>query len=92
MIWCILATANYRFQFFVPFCPSDNWITLGASFQLTLPHFPDIFGEKWPHGKTQFGLFDWSGTEPVVREQSISFHVDRVEEVPIPLKPKEESV
>ena len=82
-LWCVLATANYRFQFFVPFCPSDTWITPGASVQLTLPHFPDVFGDKWPHGKTGFGVFDWSGTEAVVRDQSVSFHVDRVEKVDI---------
>ncbi len=82
-LWCILATANFRFQFFVPFCPSDTWITLGEPVQLTLPHFLDVFGDKWPHGKTEFAVFDWSGAEPVVREQSVSFHVDSVEKVDI---------
>ncbi|MBP6782153.1 MAG: hypothetical protein KA152_00065 [Verrucomicrobiales bacterium] len=88
-LWCILATANYRFQFFVPFCPSDTWITPGEPVELTPPHFPDVFGDKWPHGKTGFGVFDWSGTEPVVREQSVSFNVDSVEKVDI--KPDSEN-
>jgi len=82
-LWCVLATANYRFQFLVPFCPLDTWITPGDSVRLTLPHLPDVFGDTWPHGKTQFSLFDWSGTEAVVREQSISFHVNSLEEVDI---------
>ena len=82
-LWCVLATSNFRFQFFVPFCPSDTWMAPGDSVQLTLSHFPDVFGDEWPHGKTRFGVFDWSGTDAVVREQSVCFHVDRVEKVDI---------
>lgn len=77
-LWCVVATANYRFQFFLPFCPSDAWMMKEKSIQLNLRHFPDVFGDKWPHGKTRFGTFDWSGTEPIVKEQSFSFHVESV--------------
>jgi phage FluMu protein Com len=84
LIWCIVATANYRFQFFVPFCLSDAWMMKEKSVQLTFHHFPDGFGDAWLHGKTRFEIFDWSGTEPVVREQSFSFHVESVKESEIP--------
>ena len=77
-LWCVVATANYRFQFFLPFCPSDAWMMKEKSVQLSLRHFPDVFGDEWQHGKTRFGTFDWSGTEPVVKEQSFSFHVESV--------------
>ncbi len=83
-IWCIIATANYRFQFFVPFCPSDAWMMKGKSAQLNMHHFPDVFGDKWPHGKTCFGNFDWSGKEPIVKEQSFSFHVESIKKNEIP--------
>ena len=77
-IWCIVATANYRFQFFVPFCPADAWMLKAQPVQLSLAHFPDVFGDDWPHGKTRFGLMDWSGTEAVVKETTFSFHVESV--------------
>ena len=82
-IWCVLATANYRFQFFVPFCPKDKWMAPGKDLNITMRNFPDLFGDTWPHGKTKFSILDWSGEEPVVREQSLSFHVESAEEVEI---------
>jgi hypothetical protein len=78
LIWCIVATANYRFQFFVPFCSADAWMLKESSVQLSFHHFPDVFGDDWQHGKTRFGVMDWSGTEPVVKESSFSFHVESV--------------
>ena len=78
-IWCIVATANYRFQFFVPFCPADAWMFKEKTAELNLRHFPDVFGDEWQHGKTRFGVLDWSGSAPVTEEQSFSFHVERVE-------------
>ena len=34
-LWCIVATANYRFQFFVPFCPNDVWLKSGDRITLS---------------------------------------------------------
>jgi len=79
LIWCIVATANYRFQFFVPFCPADNWMLKEQTVQLSFHQFPDVFGDDWPHGKTRFGVMDWASTQPVKSEQSFSFHVERAE-------------
>ncbi|HEV2328586.1 MAG TPA: HNH endonuclease [Verrucomicrobiae bacterium] len=83
-LWCIVATANYRFQFFVPFCPSDAWMMEEKTVQFTLNHFPDVFGDGWPHGKTTFEVMDWSGTEPVIKEFPFSFHVESVVENKLP--------
>jgi len=80
-LWCIVATSNYRFQFFVPFCPSDNWMLKTKTVQITCPHFPVPFDENFQHGPTGFGLLDWAGTEPIVRQQDVIFHVERAEQV-----------
>lgn len=85
-LWCIVATYNFRFQFFVPFCPSDPWGASGK-INLTSMHFPVPFGENWTHGETKFGVEDWSGTERIVRNVSFGMHVDSVEEVPLTQKP-----
>jgi hypothetical protein len=83
-IWLVIGTANFRFQFFLPFSPSDAWMLGQMPVELTVPHFPDIFGESWPHGRTKFYVFDWSGTESVVINQTVSFHVESVIENHIP--------
>jgi hypothetical protein len=84
-LWCIVATYNYRFQFFVPFCPADKWASSGEM-KFTCAHFPFPFSDDWPHRKTQIGVEDWSGTEKVVRNVTFGLHVERVEEIPIPPK------
>lgn len=76
-LWGIVATANYRFQFFVPFCPKDGWLKNGAESKFTSRQFPVPFGEDWPYGATEYGLFDWAGDEPVVKKPVVTLNVDR---------------
>lgn len=80
-LWCLLATGNYRFQFFVPLCPSDAWMVSDEVARFTTYHFPDVFGDKWPAGKTRFGVVDWASRDTQVREEKITFHVEKAEEV-----------
>ncbi len=81
-MWCIVATGNYRFQFFIPFCPQDEWIVHDEKTTFTCRHFPTPFGDEWPCGKTQYSVFDWSGSDPVIRDQPVTFHFDRAKESP----------
>jgi hypothetical protein len=83
LIWCIIGTANYRFQFFVPLCPSDAWMHTGKPVTLSVPHFPDVFGDKWKYGNTSFSLLDWAACVPTVENRSFSFHINKVVQVPI---------
>jgi HNH endonuclease len=71
-LWCIVATANHKFQFYVPFCDKDKRYN-GDTFQ-AVP-----FDDEWPHGNTEFNLFNWSGEEPVVRAERAVLHIDRLE-------------
>ena len=78
-LWCIIATANYRFQFFVPFCESDGWLKNGAQSTFQAHQFPVPFGDDWPYGRTEYSLFDWSGEEPVIKRPRVTINVDRAE-------------
>ncbi len=80
-LWSIVATANYRFQFFLPFCPKDGWLKNGGESTFTTRQFPVPFGQDWPHGATEYGLFDWSSNEPVVKKPIVTLNVDRAERV-----------
>lgn len=79
-LWCIVATSNYRFQFFVPFCPSDSWLGKKET-QFSCRHFPTPFGEDWEYGETKFGVLNWSSPDPTVVEPIVSFHVDKATKV-----------
>jgi hypothetical protein len=78
-LWCIIATANYRFQFFVPFCGNDGWLKYGAESTFETRHFPIPFDNGWVYGQTKYSMFDWSGEEPVVDRPRVTLHVDRAE-------------
>ena len=78
-LWCIIATANFRFQFFVPFCENDGWLKNGGESTFQTRHFPVPFDDDWPYGKTEFSVFDWSGIEPVVKRPHVTLNVDRAE-------------
>lgn len=78
-LWGIIATANYRFQFFLPFCPKDAWLKNGGESTFTTRQFPVPFDQDWPYGATEYGLFDWAGDQPVVKKPIVTLNVDRAE-------------
>jgi len=75
-LYCIIASSNVRFQFFVPFCPSDMPPDK-KEVTFSLRHFPFPFGDDWPHGKTKFGMLNWAGQESIVVTPEVSFHVEK---------------
>jgi len=78
-LWGTVATANYRFQFFVPFCPNDGWLKNGGESRFTAGQFRVPFGDDWPYGATEYGMFDWAGDRPVVKKPIVTLNVDRAE-------------
>jgi hypothetical protein len=78
-LWCILATGNFRFQFFVPFCLADAWLHSGEV--VTCHHYPVPFGEDWPDGNTEFESFDWAGDELVADMMNVAVNVERAERI-----------
>ncbi len=80
-LWCIIATANYRFQFFVPFCPSDTGHDRRSEYSFQARHFPIPFSDDWQYGPTQFGMLDLAGEEAVVNNPKVTLNVDRAEVV-----------
>lgn len=80
-LWCIIASTNYRFQFFVPFCPEDGWAENGKQASFNCMHFPVPFGPDWQYGKTEYRVFDWSGTEPIVKTPEVTMHVEKAERI-----------
>ncbi len=79
-LWCVVQYCNFRFQFFVPFCPADGFRPdgEGGSFTLSCTHCQSKFGPKWPYGPTEYGHMDWSGEEPVQSSTTASICVERV--------------
>jgi hypothetical protein len=76
-MWCVIQFSNYRLQTFVPFCPADAaWLKQSQSITFKCRHFPTRFGPNWPYGEAELGSLDWSGTEPVQRSATATFHVD----------------
>lgn len=76
-LWFVVQFSNYRLQTFVPFCPNDtSWLKLGEASTFTCRHYPTRFGSHWEFGEAELGTLDWSGTEPVQRSATASFHVD----------------
>lgn len=75
---CIVAFANYRLQWFVPFCSSDDsWFQKGDAVEISLVHFPSRFGPDWHFGKTKYYAMDWSGSQPIRSSKSASLHVEK---------------
>jgi hypothetical protein len=77
LLWCVVQFSNYRLQAFVPFCPADaGWLRMSQPVALTCKHYPTRFGPDWPFGEAELGWADWSGTEPVQRSATATFHVE----------------
>lgn len=74
--WCLVATKNHRFQFFVPFCTEDQgWVTDG---RMSFPawHYPD-----WTSASTiDWHVWDWSSDETVRRhfDVELAIHQDTI--------------
>ncbi len=80
-LWCIVASTNYRFQFFVPFCPEDAWIKSGKRASFDCMHYPVPFCQSWQYGNTEYYVFDWSETKPIVKKPKVTMHVTRAKRV-----------
>ena len=75
-LWGIVSFANHRLQFFVPLCPADSgWFRIGERTQIDCTHYPTRFGADWQFGKTEYGVLDWSGTEPIRRSASVTLRL-----------------
>ena len=81
-LWCLVASSNHRFQFFVPLCPNDKtWLKIGGQSSFSCHHFPAPFGADWPYGETKYDVFDWSGHDPVRRNPEVTLNIDRARRV-----------
>jgi hypothetical protein len=76
-LWFLVQFSNHRLQTFVPMCPADSgWLRKGETVNITVKHFPSVFGPNWRFGETEFRLFYWSGVNPVQTSAIATFHVE----------------
>jgi hypothetical protein len=80
-LWCIVATGNFRFQVFVPFCPADTWLRSGQPVSIRCRHFPLLLEDKGQHEETEYDVFNWAGTELVAVDPNATLNVDSAERV-----------
>lgn len=80
-LWCVVATGSLRFQTFVPFCLSDDWIKSGKEASISCCHYPLSNEFEGTARSTEFHVFDWGGTEPVVDERSATLSIHESERI-----------
>ena len=78
-IWCIIATANFRFQFFLPFCPADGWFWQAQKKRITLWYLPERFEDNQNFGPPEIGVWNFSETQPCAAHYEFSLEVGRPE-------------
>jgi hypothetical protein len=82
-LWCAIQFTNYRLQFFVPFCPTDDELfRRGTPARFNAWHYrPPRFGLDWPYGETEYRRLDWSRSELVQTPAVATFRVEHARKV-----------
>jgi hypothetical protein len=91
-LWCLIATANFRFQVMVPWCTSDPWMA-GNTTTFTMPHFPSPFGVvcEERYGETLFYYDDWAGETSLTIKMNAAVQIDSITEACRGRNPKQAS-